>query len=600
MTPAMRLPNDRQPAPYAPSVTRSAVAAAGGCQARSEGCTSAVAATAAALAHTRPTVAACPAARPGASPAPMSSTASQPHVMAVRWPSTTLWKRVVGCPGLAAITTAEGPSAAKSQGDRVARVIAPATRMRKAEAIGTQTESAAAAGDRAAMRRIVLVWLGAGAAVVPEIGAAGMVGVATVGVIIVGVHAVRDTNAGCTGRTEPAAQWSRTGAAGRPAMHRSRADPYDEHGTMSFLIIDDERFALELGETILGGRADELLAGSALAGEAPFAVVVTSVGAEAWIRALPGGRPVRLREHWLTDAPVRLRHGDRLTIGALTFFYGDVSAAQRTSPVAGVQDAPDPLAPWTASEGTAPTGGRLTALEGGAAHEIPDAGLSIGRDPDCGLVVASRTVSRRHAIVAPDVLGYVVRNQSGNGVHVNGRRIEGPTVLRQRDLLRVGDVEFRFEADDADYEPTTPQSHSHTAAVAAPVAPAGAVPARQAAPLLATLEVLARGVETGVRHRIERPVVQLGRAPHCDVTIGDDSVSGTHATLLWRAGRWELRDAGSRNGSYVDGTRITECRLPDACEIRLGNVKLLFRAIARAEDLQATRGIVGIVDGDLR
>ena len=58
---------------------------------------------------------------------------------------------------------------------------------------------------------------------------------------------------------------------------------------MSFLIIDRERYALQLGETTLGGVTDELLAHSPLAALAPFAALSAGPDGEATIRALPGG-----------------------------------------------------------------------------------------------------------------------------------------------------------------------------------------------------------------------------------------------------------------------------------------------------------------------
>jgi pSer/pThr/pTyr-binding forkhead associated (FHA) protein len=119
--------------------------------------------------------------------------------------------------------------------------------------------------------------------------------------------------------------------------------------------------------------------------------------------------------------------------------------------------------------------------------------------------------------------------------------------------------------------------------------------------LLATLEVLTRGLQEGKRFRIERNIAQIGRGTHNDVHLADDSVSGSHATLMRRGPAWYLVDLGSRNGSYVDGTRITEQQLTSGSELRLGNVKLLFRALASApDDDGSTRGIVGLTEEQLR
>lgn len=369
---------------------------------------------------------------------------------------------------------------------------------------------------------------------------------------------------------------------------------------MSFLIIDAERYALQLGDTTLGGDADELLAPSMLGTLPPFAVITTGIEDVATIRALPGAPDVRLRGQSLTTEPTALHHGDRLNLGPMTILYGDVRAAGRTSPVRGVTvQETDLLQELSYPEPTAPTGGRLVSRSDGASHEIPAEGLVIGRDPECGLVVNSGSVSRRHAVIVAALLGYAITDESTNGVIVNSARIGGATLLRQGDIVRVGDAEFRFEADRADFEP-----HASLRPAAPPSAAAlpPASPTSQAPPpLLATLEVLARGVDEGCRFRIERATVQLGRAPHNDVRIADESVSAAHATLLRRGASWHLLDLGSRNGTYVDGERVGDHELPSVCEVRLGNVKLLFRAIGGGTPQdQATRGIVGIGDDRLR
>lgn len=48
----------------------------------------------------------------------------------------------------------------------------------------------------------------------------------------------------------------------------------------------------------------------------------------------------------------------------------------------------------------------------------------------------------------------------------------------------------------------------------------------------------------------------LGRHPACDVTLEDARISGEHASLHWRGEGWELRDLGSRNGTFVAGRKL--------------------------------------------
>jgi hypothetical protein len=50
----------------------------------------------------------------------------------------------------------------------------------------------------------------------------------------------------------------------------------------------------------------------------------------------------------------------------------------------------------------------------------------------------------------------------------------------------------------------------------------------------------------------------IGRFPDCDCVLDDPSVSRRHAELRRHGERWLLRDVGSRNGTRVNGMRVTE------------------------------------------
>ena len=48
-------------------------------------------------------------------------------------------------------------------------------------------------------------------------------------------------------------------------------------------------------------------------------------------------------------------------------------------------------------------------------------------------------------------------------------------------------------------------------------------------------------------------VYLIGRAPECDFTVRDMTVSWRHAELRLSAGHWVLVDLGSKNGTHVNG-----------------------------------------------
>jgi FHA domain len=78
--------------------------------------------------------------------------------------------------------------------------------------------------------------------------------------------------------------------------------------------------------------------------------------------------------------------------------------------------------------------------------------------------------------------------------------------------------------------------------------------------------------------------VTVGKLRTCVVSLDQDpTVSRMHALLENFGSAWSIRDLGSRNGSYVNGERITEERLlRSGDELRLGTSRLIFWQTAHA------------------
>jgi pSer/pThr/pTyr-binding forkhead associated (FHA) protein len=70
----------------------------------------------------------------------------------------------------------------------------------------------------------------------------------------------------------------------------------------------------------------------------------------------------------------------------------------------------------------------------------------------------------------------------------------------------------------------------------------------------------------------------IGRAADAAIQIDSPGISRRHARLVVSAGEAALEDLGSKNGTYVNGRRITaSCRVGDGDEIRLGATVLRFK-----------------------
>jgi len=76
---------------------------------------------------------------------------------------------------------------------------------------------------------------------------------------------------------------------------------------------------------------------------------------------------------------------------------------------------------------------------------------------------------------------------------------------------------------------------------------------------------------------IDKEAVSIGRAQGNDVTVADPNCSSRHAFIELAGGGFVIRDAGSKNGTFVNGRRV-ECPtvLSQGDEIALGSTTMTF------------------------
>jgi pSer/pThr/pTyr-binding forkhead associated (FHA) protein len=85
------------------------------------------------------------------------------------------------------------------------------------------------------------------------------------------------------------------------------------------------------------------------------------------------------------------------------------------------------------------------------------------------------------------------------------------------------------------------------------------------------------GAERGREIVLTQENVTIGRQEGSDVVVGDRLASRRHARLERRQGQYLLQDCGSRNGTFVNGERISVAHmLRDGDEIQIG---LEFKAL---------------------
>jgi hypothetical protein len=76
---------------------------------------------------------------------------------------------------------------------------------------------------------------------------------------------------------------------------------------------------------------------------------------------------------------------------------------------------------------------------------------------------------------------------------------------------------------------------------------------------------------------------RFGRSPECDLVLPSSMVSRLHAKVELRGGRVEFRDLGSRNGTLLNGRRVTQAALSHGDRIELGDVELTFHDAERSD-----------------
>jgi hypothetical protein len=122
-----------------------------------------------------------------------------------------------------------------------------------------------------------------------------------------------------------------------------------------------------------------------------------------------------------------------------------------------------------------------------------------------------------------------------------------------------------------------PEFEAQLAALSGDVSPeeleaVGALPSRSA------LLIVRRGPNIGARFLLDSDVTTVGRHPDADIFLDDVTVSRKHSQFVRSGTAFEIRDLGSLNGTYFDGSRVDTAALTDGSEVQIGKFRLTFYA----------------------
>jgi len=145
------------------------------------------------------------------------------------------------------------------------------------------------------------------------------------------------------------------------------------------------------------------------------------------------------------------------------------------------------------------------------------------------------------------------------------RDIYGTRISRRRD---------RRASPPSPARTPVPAAAAAGAAAAAPPAPARQ-PRRRREP---TTLVVTDGQMTGTSLPLGRQGVLIGRGPECTLVLDDEFAASRHARIFPRAEGWFVEDLGSRNGTTVNGAKITGAvPVESGAVIRIGRTTLELR-----------------------
>jgi pSer/pThr/pTyr-binding forkhead associated (FHA) protein len=181
---------------------------------------------------------------------------------------------------------------------------------------------------------------------------------------------------------------------------------------------------------------------------------------------------------------------------------------------------------------------------------------TVGRDPDCDIVVADSRVSRRHAVVRLAPSGWVFQDAgSANGTFLGDSRVDTFQISSDC-LLRLGN----------------PQDGPAVLCFVIHPEPGGTT--------VTALRAAGPSVDrrTVTVHRAPVRVLRIGRAADNDLVLADSGVSHYHAELRNPGGgTYEITDLQSRNGIFVNGERISSATVTGRDIIGIG--RTAFRIV---------------------
>lgn len=200
--------------------------------------------------------------------------------------------------------------------------------------------------------------------------------------------------------------------------------------------------------------------------------------------------------------------------------------------------------------------------------------LTLGSDERGDIAIfGDADIRSHHATLSHMGTGYLIEAASGASVLVNKQPVARQSLMNEDEVL-IGSTRLIYRdksgaATRAVSEPATPEST--WSPQPAPLPPAFSP---VAAPGSAALWLA--DARTGQRYGLQAGVTTIGRAPDNHIVLAGATVSGYHAEVHYQNGQYVLHDKNSRNGTFVNGRRISAPNLiKPGWRVTIGDVELI-------------------------
>ncbi len=107
--------------------------------------------------------------------------------------------------------------------------------------------------------------------------------------------------------------------------------------------------------------------------------------------------------------------------------------------------------------------------------------------------------------------------------------------------------------------------------------------------------LVVQGVDQGRRFEVDSSPMRIGRGVQNEIRVLDSEVSRRHAVLNFVENQWTISDAGSSNGTFVNGELVQTRPLSSGDQIQVGRTILLFTD--HADDAEGEEIQIDLAEG---